>query len=36
MNWKHWAGIVLLLLIGFYVGKNKPDLLATIPGLSQL
>lgn len=36
MNYKHWLGIVVVLLVGYYMGKQGylDPVLSKIPGLS--
>jgi hypothetical protein len=36
MNWKHWAGFILLFVVGYVVGKNfSLPLIPTFSGMGK-
>ena len=35
MNYKHWIGAAVLLIVGYYVGTKYPNFWQNLPGLGS-
>lgn len=36
MNWKHYIGVLVVVLVGFWIGKNYGGLFANVPGVNKV